>query len=95
LPSPFQAGADTRYSKVRDSPKPGAQGLSTPSTVASTAASPHFSPLDLGSSYAAVAASPMQHHNGVPLVNFAFPRLAENDYPQFQLPFFVMPHPAA
>jgi hypothetical protein len=37
----------------------------------------------------------MQHHNGVPLVNFAFPRLAENDYPQFQLPFFVMPHPAA
>jgi len=98
LPSPFQPGADARhYGKVRDSPKPGAtlQGLSTPSTVASTAASPHFSPLDLGSSFA-VAASPMQQQHGVPLVNFAFPRLAENDFQQFQLPLFVglAPHPA-
>jgi hypothetical protein len=44
--------------------------------------------LDLGSSFAAV--SPVHHNAGVPLVNFAaFPRLAENDFQQFQLPLFV------
>jgi hypothetical protein len=81
----FRPGANGKAS-----PKPGAapEGLSTPSTVASTAASPHFSPLDLGSSFA--VASPVHHNTGVPLVNFAaFPRLGENDFQQFQLPLFV------
>jgi hypothetical protein len=88
LPSPIAFRADA-HGKV-SSPKPGAiyEGLSTPSTVASTAASPHFSPLDLGASFA-VAGSPMHNAAGVPLVNFAFPRLAENDFQQFQLPYFV------
>jgi hypothetical protein len=85
LPSPFRAPADAHG---KASPKQGVEGLSTPSTIASTAASPHFSPLDLGSSFA--VASPM-HHAGMPLVNFAsFPRLGENDqFQQFQLPLFV------
>merc|ERR1719465_349044 len=80
LPSPFRTPADA-YGKA--SPKAGAypEGLSTPSTVASTAASPHFSPLDLGSSFA--VAAPVQQ-TGVPLAHFAFPRLGENDFQQFQ-----------
>jgi hypothetical protein len=68
------------------------EGLSTPSTIASTAASPHFSPLDLGTSFA-VAGSPV--HQGVPLNHFAFPRMDQNDLQHFQLPYFVglAPHP--
>jgi hypothetical protein len=86
LPSPFRAN-DVYYGKPT-TPKPGAtpEGLSTPSTIASTAASPHFAPLDLGSSFA-VAGSPL--HQGMPLAHFAFPRVGENDFQQFQLPLFV------
>merc|ERR1719453_2229685 len=83
LPSPFRVPADA-YGKA--SPKPGAipEGLSTPSTIASTAGSPTFSPLDLGGSFA-IAASPVQHQ-GVPLNHFAFPRMANNnEIPHFQL----------
>jgi hypothetical protein len=93
LPSPYRVPADA-YGK--SSPKAGFEGLSTPSTVASTAASPQFSPLDLGTSFAA-AGSPQ--HQGMRLNQFVFPRLGENDIQlqPFQLPLFagLAPHPSA
>jgi hypothetical protein len=92
LPSPFRVPADA---PGKATPKSGPLGLSTPSTIASTAASPQFMPLDLGTSFA--AASP--HGGGVPLNHLAFPRLADPNELQFQhlqLPLFVglAPHPA-
>jgi hypothetical protein len=90
LPSPHLAAA-----RGKATPKPGAipEGLSTPSTIASTAASPQFSPLDLGNSFA-MAGTPV--HQGIPLNTFAFPRMGETEIPHFQLPLFVglAPHPA-
>jgi len=85
LPSPFRVPADAQR---KASPKQGAtEGLSTPSTVASTVGSPQFSPLDLGSSFA-VAGSPM-HSAGLPLNHFAFQRFGDNELQHLQLPLFV------
>jgi hypothetical protein len=92
LPSPFRAPADANG---KGSPKPGAipEGLSTPSTIASTAGSPQFSPLDLGGSFA-YAGSPV--HHGMPLNHFVFPHAAGTDFQPLQLPLFagLAPRPA-
>jgi hypothetical protein len=86
LPSPFRVPADAHGKASPKGATP--EGLSTPSTIASTAGSPQFSPLDLGNSFVA-AGSPM--HQGVPLNHFAFPRMADNEmkFQHFQLPLFA------
>jgi hypothetical protein len=88
LPLPHRIATEmSPLGKGLESPKPGAfEGLSTPSTIASTAASPQFAPLDLGR-MAAVA--PVMQQRGMPLNQFAFPLMDDNSFQRFQLPLFA------